>query len=81
MQNMSGKYTYLIYEEDWRLVSETKMISVHEGRYSLRKISIRSDWTFSILYYIHTGGPKNVENASTLYHPGCRSQVQTGAKN
>ena len=29
---------------------------------------------------IHTAGPKNVENTSTLYHPGCGSQVQTGQK-
>ncbi len=30
---------------------------------------------------IHTTGPKKVENASTLYHPGCRSQVQTATEN
>ena len=30
---------------------------------------------------IHTAGPKKVENTSTLYHPGCGSQVQTGTEN
>ena len=30
---------------------------------------------------IHTARPKKVENTSTLYHPGCGSQVQTGTEN
>ncbi len=35
---------------------------------------------FSILYYLHRQ-TKKVENTSTLYHPGCGSQVQTGTEN
>ena len=48
-----------------------------KGRFQLRKISIGSDWTC----IIHTAGPKKVEDTSTLYHPGCGSQVQTGTDN
>ena len=35
---------------------------------------------FSILYYPHCW-TKKVENTSTLYRPGCGSQVQTGTEN
>ncbi len=30
---------------------------------------------------IGTAEPNKVENPSTLYHPGCGSQVQTGTEN
>ena len=30
---------------------------------------------------IRTAGPKKVENTSTLYHPGCGLQVQSGTEN
>ena len=50
-------------------------------RFPLRRIGIGSDWTFSILYYPHRRTWKKVENTSTLYHPGCGSQVQTGTEN
>ena len=35
---------------------------------------------FFILYY-PCRRTKTIENTSTLYHPGCGSQVQTGAEN
>ena len=53
-----------------------------QGQFPIRKISIGSDWTFfHLVLYIHTVGPKKVENTSTLYHPSCGSQIQTGTEN
>ncbi len=43
-------------------------------------ITFNSDRTISILYYRHRR-TKKVENTSTLYHPGCGSQVQAGTEN
>ena len=52
----------------------------NKGRFPPRKISIGSVGLFLILYYPHRQ-TKKVENASTLYHPGCGSKVQTGTEN
>ncbi len=40
-----------------------------------------SDWTFFHLVLSAPPDQKTVENSSTLYHPGCGSQVQTETKN
>ncbi len=50
-----------------------------EDRFPLRKISIGSDPFPSCIIY--TAEPKKVEITSTLYHPGCGSQVQTRTEN
>ncbi len=50
-----------------------------DGRIPLRKVTIGSDIFPSCI--VHTARPKKVGNTSTLYHPGCGLQVQTGAEN
>ena len=52
-----------------------------KGWCPLRKISIGSDWTIFQFVLSPTAGLKKVENTSTLYHPGSRSQIQTGTEN
>ncbi len=52
-----------------------------QGRFPLWKISIGSGWTFFHFVLSTPPDQKKVENTSTLYHPGCGSQVQTGTEN
>ena len=65
---------------DNNIARKKPYLKVALDQFPLRKISIGSDW-LSVRLIIHTTGPKKVENTSTLYHPGCGSQVQTGTEN
>ena len=53
-------------------IPHLNLLTQRKGSFPLRKITIGSDWTFSILYY-PLCQTKKVENTSTLYHPGCGS--------
>ncbi len=73
---------------DW--LFETKVINICVGvaiqpessiKAGFHSVSIGSDWTFFQFVLSTPPDQKKVENTSTLYHPGCGSQVQTGTEN
>ena len=55
----------------------------NQDRFPLSKINIGSDRTGLFFHLVLSTPPdqKKVEKTSTIYYPGCGSQVQTGIEN
>ena len=70
------------YKTQYNFVSQGKRDEIPElnaGFHSGNKHQIGPDFSPSCV--IHTAGQKKVKNTSTVCHPGCGSQIQTGTEN